>query len=453
MPTSSVRSPIILRNRLQSRKSINSSQTSESKRTSIKKELKQNNDQIKNPPLNESYGEEIRKLKLMIESQKYEYESKMKELRSEIELKSTNFNNFVKVYEKDVKIIKDKQSKFAELFYTLNMTRFNFALPLGFNKPISDQMFNVNSHFIENSVSMSQQNENIDQINQRMDSIETEFKKHRVEISSYINNLFVNNESLQESIVNVIMQMSSSNTLQYANHGDRDSFQSNAGIDFDDIRNAIECIQFQVNQMDSSFVQNEEKILKMNSQLHILSAKFVKFNASLNEHLLDFNRSKIQRVDASKIIDEDTLPFIETKKNETHQNNNKISFRNSAPNRFFKQPNANVESQSIKVRIEFAFVCNLDIFQQQLKAKIEQRIGNQMVKSITILKYKVANKEIHQIDVIVIFATPLNFDGLNSIAFPTNWTFFPIAHRLNRSKHSTQQRTLRPRSAHVHERF
>lgn len=146
----------------------------------------------------------------------------------------------------------------------------------------------------------------------------------------------------------------------------------------------------------------------MNSQIHVLSAKFIDFNAKLNEHLFVFNRQSFEKVSKEKIIDNDASHFLTSsssnkkqceRKNKNNfiahtksdnrftqpfnkyecENNSNFAFRNTADNRFRGRSYENHESQAIRVRIEFANFRNLDDFQQKLKAKIEKRIGKQSV--------------------------------------------------------------------------
>lgn len=66
------------------------------------------------------------------------------------------------------------------------------------------------------------------------------------------------------------------------------------------IMNEIHCLHFEINKPNLSMRQDEEKLIQMNNQIHVVSAKFVQFNPRIGSHLLDFNRqmnTKIQHDD------------------------------------------------------------------------------------------------------------------------------------------------------------
>lgn len=78
----------------------------------------------------------------------------------------------------------------------------------------------------------------------------------------------------------------------------------------DDIENAIECIQHEINRMKTSSFSNGAKIIKMNKQIHVLSAKYIDFNIKVNRHLQSFYRSRADKTIIGSVVDDDTKPFM-----------------------------------------------------------------------------------------------------------------------------------------------
>lgn len=219
----------------------------------------------------------------------------------------------------------------------------------------------------------------------------------------------------------------------------------------DDFENAITCIQSDVNRLNLFIHSNEDKLCKLNHQMHVLSAMFVKFNAKMNEHLLDFNRNKNTNIEASEIIDANTLPFMERKQNKHGKRievTNQFSNKESIANRFEGNFNRSAHSKSVVVRIKNAIIQNLDSFVSEFKTKFEHCAGAGIIRSIAILRYKMSQNEINQVDVNVLFHIPLSSNYLNDFKFPANWTFLESnTQQQNKSKspaHQNHTRSTKP---------
>lgn len=236
--TNTDRSPVILRS--QSRKSLDVSQSIKASQT--------NKPKCKISPAiskaqNESSSSELSKLKAMIESQKQEFNGKIISLRTEIDNKHSTYEAIAKSFEKDIQQIKNKQSEISGMLYSLNATRFNFALPIGFNKP-------ANGHY---------NFDNIDNLTLRINAIETNIMK--------IDQVTIN---LSEAVANNFMQ-------------NNDSFNSNSMqtnkpcdetcVDKETFKCEMQCINHELNKMNAAIYSDEESIKKMNDQLHVLSSK------------------------------------------------------------------------------------------------------------------------------------------------------------------------------------
>lgn len=411
MSTNSIRSPVKLRSHTvgnQSQKSSNILQ-SKSARTSIGKIPSPKISQIKNQPVKKTLNDlsEMSELKQMIETQKRSHETAIKNIHAEIATKYTIFEEFMKSYEGKMLQIKNNQSDFAKLLHTLNASRFNFAMPIGFNKPIND-MVCYEAEFSNNELPALI----IDALSLKIDEVEERiscFEKTVLEIAKSMKSIIDNTKIIEkEKGVNVITEK-----LNYVDMVDTPTFI-----------NTIKCLQDEINRMNIAIHSNEEKTEKINLQLHVLSAKFIDFNAKINNHIHDLNRFKIQTIDADQVLDMDALPFIEKSQRNLSQFANKFCFRNSAINRFIGRYDSKSNSESIIVRIEYASVTNLTTFKQKLWEEFEQRTGNNSVQNITIKKCKINENVAHRIDVVISFYTSLNHGYLNEIAFPTNWTFF-----------------------------
>lgn len=131
------RSPVQLRSQTQSRKSSSSSQIPikmlKSTSMNTKKTASNKSSESNNSTLNH-----FCELKSMIQKQKSEYEASVKDLRSEIDSKHMHYENVAKSFMKDLQQIKVKQSEIFKLLHILNTTRLDYALPIGFNKPLTD---------------------------------------------------------------------------------------------------------------------------------------------------------------------------------------------------------------------------------------------------------------------------------------------------------------------------
>lgn len=124
------RSPVILRS--QSQKLIDVSQTIKtSQTTKLKFKVSPANSKTQNV----SSASELPKLKIMIGARKGDFDEKIINLRTEMDIRHSKYDAIFKSFEKDTQQIKNKQSEVSEMLYSLNATRFNFILSIGFNKP------------------------------------------------------------------------------------------------------------------------------------------------------------------------------------------------------------------------------------------------------------------------------------------------------------------------------
>lgn len=360
----------------------------------------------------------------MILTQKREYEESIKNIQCEINAKHTKYEAFIKVYEKDMQQIKDKQSQMSQLLSTLNATHFNFALPIGFNKPAigyrssnddlcSDYFFNLSK---------------------RMDQIELKIVNME-EAILYLNETAVSH--IMQNISNVVIENVESKEVC-----NQPKMCNDTCIDEETFSTEMKCINDELNKMKNAILSDENAIKKMNQQLHVLSSKYITFNAKINDHLLKHNQTNHQ-IEIHDIVDKEALPFMAHKHQQTDHSKD-FCFNNTAANRFRNKFDERYFSNFVVVRVEFAHVNNLSKFVKEMKTQFEQRTGNASVREITIIDCKTAENSLHQIDIIVHFHSQMSHGQLNNMQFPTNWTFFA-----NTVQHMRSQYTMRHRRTYM----
>lgn len=76
------------------------------------------------------------------------------------------------------------------------------------------------------------------------------------------------------------------------------------------LENAIRCTQEHVNKVHTLAMENGERYQKHNQQLHVLSSKFVQFNARVNNFIFDHNKLFKEKIKTSKVVDSDARRFF-----------------------------------------------------------------------------------------------------------------------------------------------
>lgn len=392
------RSPVNLRSK--SNKSPSLSQNSIKTSQTLLSKTKSKISTTKSVTSCESSSSDFIALKSIVEAQKRVSDEAFRNLRLELDSKYSKFEAFVKCYENDLLKIKCKQNEVTEMLYTLNATRLNFALPIGFNKSAIDYHNNGNKEF----------NTNLSILSNRINEIETKISK--------MDTMLINLS--EDALLNILKNNSTVDSIS----ADSSKITEEMCVDKETFRAELECINFELKKMDNIIRTDEMAIKKMNNQLHVLSAKFINFNAKINEHLMEFNRSRNQQIEIDEIIDCDTPPFMVQSRKPAPVRNN-FCFENIASNRFQSfEKNENCRLNSIVVRVEFASVNDLNGLVNDIKKQFEHRMGIGSVNQVAIVNYKVVENTIHQFDAIVIFHSSWIFSHLNSIQFPTNWIFF-----------------------------
>lgn len=89
-------------------------------------------------------------------------------------------------------------------------------------------------------------------------------------------------------------------------------------------------------------------------------------------------------------------------------------------------------SHTMRVKIGDAMIIDLNKFRLQFINAFEFYMGSDIVMEATILKYEMQRKLIKNIVLCVKFHVPLNYQYINSFAFPSNWSFYPMTQQIKK---------------------
>lgn len=155
--------------------------------------------------------------------------------------------------------------------------------------------------------------------------------------------------------------------------GDDDSLETVTNEKTEYIENTIECLQCEIDRLKHSMLTDEERIITMNRQLHVLSANYIDFNAKVNKQLLRRHNENINKQDLKEVIDKHTVTYmVETGLNSKiheeiieHDGRNLISLRKKLKNRFAQQYDPYEYSRYVKIKINGTKINNLDKFSHE----------------------------------------------------------------------------------------
>lgn len=292
------------------------------------------------------------------------------------------------------------------------------------------------------------------QIDSKCKWMEANFCKEKERIYAMLSELSDRNHESEQAVLNIAEVIASLNYKP--DHVGNAKHQVDSD-EIDSLTNAIECMQQQLNKLDISVMKNNEKLMKMNEQIHVLSAKYIKFNAQINNHILDYNKKSTSKINREQVIDRDVELYllkekvaIETK--DTLHNvkqiptNGKISAvqHNTfcvsndpelTANRFNDKYSKHVYSKYLKIRIQKIHINNSALFINEIKKKLKNTVGANVVNNVIATKYRTSNGITHQIDVIVSFNIPIGYEYLNQFKFPNNWSFLEYTVRSFHGNH------------------
>lgn len=307
---------------------------------------------------------------------------------------------------------KSKHSKPTSI--TLNKTHSDHALQPAWRCPTSDEV--VNHLFTGSAVSQ----------------IEGEFTRQLESVYKKIIEVENSNRLMEDTIGGMATTIAT--FMSEGKYVDEWSpIQVNGDIT-DDIENAIECMQHEIDRIKNISFIDGKKMIVMNRQLNVLSAKYVDFNEKIHKHLNEYNRQNTKQVDTHKIIDSDMRPFSTS----LHHNNNKSSHnrseqnkRNYTPNRrensnhSAKRHNMSAYSKYVKLQINDAIIYDLISFKSEFKNAFESILGVGMVHDLFVNAYRMEQGIISSIDVMIALKSPLNYEYMNNFKYPDNRRFFP----------------------------
>lgn len=153
-------------------------------------------------------------------------------MKNEMKKKCDKYESIIESITNDIHQIEKEQHKAGECLYTLNATRLNFALPIGFNKTIE-----------ENSTNFKNSSNEINMILKRMHDIENK------------------NSSLEKMIGNANELIGSS--ILYNDCNTFDTKNNESTSEHVDYVSDFKCINDELNRINVAVFKSEEKINKM----------------------------------------------------------------------------------------------------------------------------------------------------------------------------------------------
>lgn len=102
---------------------------------------------------------------------------------------------------------------------------------------------------------------------------EYEYAAQLEQLRNKVNKIEESNEQVAETVNDLVTSISCFMSTDSKEHQ-----QSTDTEKIIDIENAVECIQHEIDRIKTSSIEDGEKVIKMNKQIHVLSAKYVDFN-------------------------------------------------------------------------------------------------------------------------------------------------------------------------------
>lgn len=372
---------------------------------------KQNNNEFS---MSNTYNKYIKELKAAMEKQKQQNELAIKEMKSEIEKKCAKYEKIIESITNDMNQMKKQQHQTTELIGILNATRFHFNLPIGFNKSIEAKIIENNGPSDESKT-----------ILKRIQDIETKnvnIEKAVNELINFLENNLPNNE---------------------ADNSTTKTKPNEQTDEYDHLLTGFKCINDTINNINVAIFKNEEKITKMYAQIHLLSAKYIKFNEKICNFTANLNKKSVF-ANMEQIIDDETLPFLVTHQaNHKSQNKspgNKFSSKERSTNPFKQKIDIMNYTKAIRATVENTKIANIDHFVMDFKREFEDIMGKNIVKSIVINKYQMDRSMVNTISIIVNFNVPLNLQYIDNFKFPKKLVFL-------RGTNASKRKTFIPNAA------
>lgn len=330
---------------------------------------------------------QLSELKENIANQQQQFNDAILMIRKEIDEKSICFSSNIEAIRADFEKIKASQCK----------CNSSHALqPIWYNKNSNETIDYLLQGMCINQVESEYQLQ-INQLQERINAIELASKVHNANVETNDDQCECEFKLFNDNFICPVH---------------RDTFKEstfNGAVD-----ELIAGLQEQMDQVCLSIRSDEEEMCKLNQKMNLLSSKFAEFDVDLDKHLYTFECRNAENIKAIN------------NKQQFNTKHNFFAFENSATNRFMSKYNRYAHSESLRMRVEFAMIYDINKFVPELKKQFERRTGKGSVIDVEILHCisDGCSGSIHQIDLMITFNTSLSHGYLNELKFPTNWIFF-----------------------------
>lgn len=217
-------------------------------------------------------------------------------------------------------------------------------------------------------------------------------------------------------------------------------------IDFnnmkDTMQNMGESIQKQISNQSNTTEKIEEKLMKMNQQIHVLSAKYINFNAKINHFTMDLKKreEKLSK-EIRGMVDKETTEFMvsedkDERNNQLNMNKNTNKYRDVTTNHVvIRNYDKYGYMSSLSIRMQNIEVNDLRKFKEDVMIYMERKMKMKCVKNVVIRRYGMMSNTINWANIIVEFDCPINQDYLIAINFPKNWECMPMSAAINQEQY------------------
>lgn len=419
MPTSNNnRSSIDLRSR--KIPNINKNQSNKVSITSYSKSpslMIQTQAQFNISPTKNTIKNEITEMKESIEMLRTDLSNSI----CEAESKENHYKNIVSQLQCEIKDIKTFNLFLLTQIRVGSFTSFNKKQDLGFYK-------------------MYDKNEFKNQIAD-LSGISTD----NVSVGQIINNIISKDNDLSEKIDKMTVDFNkvnrASNIKQFQTMNSNNCCDCEYRIDA--LEKEIEDINISIKNINQMCVKSNNAWPLMNNQLHVLSAKFIKFNTKINVFLYDFQKKKSTISSEINVTDEDAMHYaIHDQQSEVSNNQSKHcidtntvieSLVISTENEFASKEKKNQRihgiinqldyTRCIKVAMHNTNIVNLKSLPNEVYRYFNSTLGSNVAQCVNINKFTMLDDSIYAVSVYVTFKDPLSYDFIQNFKFPSNWFF------------------------------
>lgn len=342
---------------------------------------------------------EIKLLKSIIVEQKLMYDKSINELREEMREKADKYEYSMKYLATQIEQMNMGQTPTNALSNTQSNA---LQKPSKHIKSIEKSIIH-NSSIAQIEYAYSIQ---LEEINKRINTIEK--------------NIFLIEELLIDSQIEITSKQSSVNEERLVDSDHLDTIQ-----------NQIICIEEKMHRMELSANKDSETLLKMNEQLHILSSKFINFNAKMHEHVNvcnDIHNNSRQKL--KSIIDKDTIPFIV----QNNDRKNRIASKKRVTGCFVNKYDKYEYTRNLTIRIRDANIIDMQKLNGEFTEIFETILGKNIIESVTEIDEITDNGINNQFEIRVLLQIPLNYEYIDRFKFPLNWDFLAVDNKINHEK-------------------